>query len=50
MDAVMICLWMLGELMFLMHVIKIVHAQLVSSRILSLFLTKPLFSRMAPEM
>jgi hypothetical protein len=49
MDVVMICLWMLDVLMTLMHVIKIVDIQLVSSHILSLFLTKPLFSRMAPE-
>jgi hypothetical protein len=50
MDVVMMCLWMFGVLMSLMHVIKIVYAQLVSSYILLLFLTKPLFSRMAPEM
>jgi hypothetical protein len=38
---------MLGVLMSLMHDSKFVYAQLVSSRILLLFLTKPCFSRMA---
>jgi hypothetical protein len=47
MDVAMI--WMIGVLMFPIHVIKIVYAQLVSSHTLSLFLTKPLFSRMASE-
>jgi hypothetical protein len=46
MNVVTMCLWMLGVLMSLMHVIKF-YAQLVSSRILLSFLTKPCFSRMA---
>jgi hypothetical protein len=32
-----------------MILLKIIYAQLVPSHILPLFLTKPLFSRMAPE-
>jgi hypothetical protein len=51
-DAYGVCHDMLmdvGVLMSTMHDIKIVYAKLVSSRILPLFLTKPLFSRMALE-
>jgi hypothetical protein len=43
-------IWMLGVLMSPMHVIKIIYAPLISSHTSLLFLTKPFFSRMAPEM